>query len=265
MDSRDDFLQTTKELLAKRVGFRCSNPSCRQLTIGPHTDLKKTVNVGVAAHITAASPGGPRYDKSLSCENRKSPENGVWLCQKCSKLVDNDPDRYSIEELNRWKQEAETEAIIEIEGKFTKSVLSDHLFNKKLEAYQKLFYAVKKASSIIVNLFETEELSNEIKQAIAFNVGLEIAELTDSESFFLDDEVIVHTVGAFVGLEDIFTIHNSVIRQDEINKFRKNIRNAYRMIESIRDTRKLDQSIKSPIVDYFECLKEIQDKEDQIF
>lgn len=26
---RDDFLPKTKDLLAKRVGYRCSNPSCR--------------------------------------------------------------------------------------------------------------------------------------------------------------------------------------------------------------------------------------------
>ncbi|PPJ62265.1 hypothetical protein [Cuspidothrix issatschenkoi] len=265
MDSRDDFPKRIKDLLAKRVGYRCSNPSCRKLTSGPHKDSEKAVNVGVAAHITAASPKGPRYDKSLSCEQRKSINNGVWLCGTCSTLVDNDRDRYTIEELNRWKQEAEAEAKLEIEGKSTKVVVSDHLFEKKIEAYQKLFYAVKKASSIIIDLFEIEELSNENKEAIAFKVGLEIAKLADSESFFLDDEVIVHTVGAFVGVEDIFAITDSVMRQYQINKFRKNIRNAYRMIESIRDTRKLDRSIKSPIVDYFESLKEIQDKEDQIF
>ena len=29
---RDDFSAATKELLARRVGFKCSNPGCRQPT-----------------------------------------------------------------------------------------------------------------------------------------------------------------------------------------------------------------------------------------
>jgi hypothetical protein len=90
MDLRDNFSPKTKDLLAKRVGYRCSNPSCRKLTSGPHEDVMKAVNVGVAAHITAAASGGPRYDKSLSSEQRKLIDNGVWLCQNCAKLVDND-------------------------------------------------------------------------------------------------------------------------------------------------------------------------------
>jgi hypothetical protein len=118
---RDDFPAVTKDLLAKRVGYRCSNPSCGQLTSGPHDDPTKTVNVGVAAHITAASPGGPRYDASLSATQRKSAENGIWLCQKCAKLVDNDPERYTLEVLRSWKREAEETAIRELEGCTKKS------------------------------------------------------------------------------------------------------------------------------------------------
>src|SRR5713101_7033757 len=44
---RDDFPAQAKEVLAKRVGYRCSNPTCRQLTSGPHDDPARAVNVGV--------------------------------------------------------------------------------------------------------------------------------------------------------------------------------------------------------------------------
>lgn len=73
---RDDFSAATKELLAKRVGYRCSNPDCRQPTSGPQEDPSKAINVGVAAHITAASPDGPRFDPSLTPEQRSSTEVG---------------------------------------------------------------------------------------------------------------------------------------------------------------------------------------------
>lgn len=53
---RDDFNSSTKDVLAKRVGFHCSNPNCRTLTCGPRTEANKFVSIGVAAHISAASP-----------------------------------------------------------------------------------------------------------------------------------------------------------------------------------------------------------------
>jgi hypothetical protein len=116
MVMRDEFTTVIKEMLAKRVNYRCSNPQCRQPTSGPHIHPAKTINVGVAAHLTAASPGGPRFNAALSVEQRKSAENGIWLCQKCAKLVDNDSVRYALKVLQNWKREAETTAILELEG-----------------------------------------------------------------------------------------------------------------------------------------------------
>jgi len=107
---RDAFPLPAKELLAKRVGHRCSNPSCRQPTSGPQEDPQKAINIGVAAHISAASLGGPRYDESLTQAERSAIDNGIWLCQTCGKLVDNDPTRYTAEVLLQWKGRSEKEA-----------------------------------------------------------------------------------------------------------------------------------------------------------
>jgi hypothetical protein len=104
-----------KDVLAKRVGVRCSNPGCRQLTSGPHEDPTRAVNVGVAAHITAASAAGPRYDPGLSAEERRSVANGIWLCQTCGKLVDSDDCRYTVPSLKGWKEISEAMTRGEIE------------------------------------------------------------------------------------------------------------------------------------------------------
>src|SRR5712692_10152059 len=106
----DDFSDTVKKALAARVGHLCSNPECRALTSGPQDDPAKAVNIGVAAHITAASPGGPRYDPDLLPEERSARSNGIWLCQNCAKLIDNDVVRFSVEVLKKWKADAEAEA-----------------------------------------------------------------------------------------------------------------------------------------------------------
>jgi hypothetical protein len=112
---RDDFSSETKDLLARRVGFRCSNPNCRKPTSGPQTDPKKSINVGVASHITTASLGGKRYNPNLTSEERKNPNNGIWLCQTCGKLVDNDEVRYTVELINKWKSLSEQAALLDIE------------------------------------------------------------------------------------------------------------------------------------------------------
>jgi tetratricopeptide (TPR) repeat protein len=112
---RDDFPAPIIEQLAKRVGFCCSNPGCQRPTSGPRDDPEKSINIGVAAHITAASPGGPRYDENLTQAERQSITNGISLCQICAKLVDNDPVRYTVEVLRDWKEGAEALALLRLE------------------------------------------------------------------------------------------------------------------------------------------------------
>src|SRR5688500_8348348 len=118
---RDDFPRPTIEILAKRVGQRCSSPSCRMPTSGPHTDPSKSIVVGVAAHITAAAVGGPRYDPDLSPEQRRSIDNGIWLCQTCSKLVDSDQARFPVVLLRSWKRQAEESLTRAIESSTDRS------------------------------------------------------------------------------------------------------------------------------------------------
>ncbi|WP_329560123.1 hypothetical protein OG711_21820 [Streptomyces uncialis] len=63
--------------------------------------------MGIAAHIRAASQGGPRFDASMTPEQRKSPENAIWLCLSCSKIIDASPDAFTVDGLHAWKKNAE--------------------------------------------------------------------------------------------------------------------------------------------------------------
>ena len=112
--ARDDFRVAVKEAIAKRVALKCSR--CGALTVGPHTTNIKVVNVGVAAHITAASAGGPRFDPKLSSDERASIENAVWLCQTCAKLIDSDTDAYPVATIRTWKVVAEARTKRELNG-----------------------------------------------------------------------------------------------------------------------------------------------------
>jgi len=112
----DDFPIRVRRTLAARCGLRCSRPGCGRPTSGPHTVGDKAVNVGVAAHITAASPLGPRYDVTLTAAERRSIDNGVWLCHTCGTLVDANDSRYTADELRTWRVAAEHRRNQELEG-----------------------------------------------------------------------------------------------------------------------------------------------------
>lgn len=129
---RDDFSKSTIEILAKRVTYCCSNPECRKATAGPNVNKNGYTNIGVAAHIKAAAPGGPRYDSNMTSQERSDITNGIWLCQSCSKLIDADPARYPVECLIEWKDLAEktSQKAIESDGTFS----GESIFSIALES-----------------------------------------------------------------------------------------------------------------------------------
>ncbi|WP_145278815.1 hypothetical protein [Pseudomonas sp. URMO17WK12:I11] len=138
---RDDFLQPVKNQLREMCGGICSNPDCKAHTFGPTMEERNGYsNIGVAAHIAAAAPGpgARRYDPKMTTAERSSAENGIWLCQSCSKLIDTDEVRFPSDLLKNWKFLAEKRAM-ELIGKA--SIGPDEL-------QQKLFEAVANATKL---------------------------------------------------------------------------------------------------------------------
>jgi hypothetical protein len=85
-----------------------------KVTVGPGGQAHEWSSIGVAAHICAAAPGGPRFDPAMSPQARASIDNGIWLCNNCSRKVDNDTDRFTVPLLTQWKQNAEARALLQV-------------------------------------------------------------------------------------------------------------------------------------------------------
>lgn len=112
-NKRDNFSRPVVRALRERVNNICSNPDCRKQTVEPQkTTLDKINLTGTAAHICAASFGGPRYDDNMSEAERKSIENGIWLCNHCARKIDIEQEAYSVELLKDWKKKAESKLLI---------------------------------------------------------------------------------------------------------------------------------------------------------
>lgn len=91
-------------------------PGCGRMTVGPSEDRASGVTkVGSAAHISAAAPGGERYDPLLSPEQRRAAANGIWMCAIHAKWIDDNPSIATTEKLHAWKvaHEAEISAWVE--------------------------------------------------------------------------------------------------------------------------------------------------------
>lgn len=91
---------TVKKLFA-HSGNKCAFPDCTTPLV--HRD--GTV-LGKIAHIHAASPGGARFDKDMSDEDRRKYENLILLCGGHHDRVDNVENEsiYPAAKLKQWKE-----------------------------------------------------------------------------------------------------------------------------------------------------------------
>jgi hypothetical protein len=105
-NNRDDFSPSTIKAAGERVGLLCSFCGCLTKAASAESE-KKVSSIGVAAHICAASPGGPRYDPSMTVDERKSIENCIWMCETHARLIDTDVVSYPRERLLQMKKTAE--------------------------------------------------------------------------------------------------------------------------------------------------------------
>ncbi len=111
---RHDFSALTKRRLREETGSICANPDCVAHTNGPSKDGSGIINQGRAAHITAAAPGGPRYNQLLSEAERRHADNGIWLCTACASLIDDDDGAYPEPTLQQWKRVAREAAHLRV-------------------------------------------------------------------------------------------------------------------------------------------------------
>lgn len=134
----NDFDERTKRLLANRAGHACSR--CRVPTTAASADHMRAVNnIGVAAHIRGARPGSCRYDAGMSEAERSGIENGIWLCQKCAKLVDGDAATWTPAKLYELKFAAEQRATAKLgkrqrRGKAVKFTLGGCFYAEQFQA-----------------------------------------------------------------------------------------------------------------------------------
>lgn len=66
------------------------------------------------------NPGSARYDAAMTDDERADESNGIWLCNRCHKQVDDDKNgvRFTVAELGRWKDNHGTWLLGEYDGRY---------------------------------------------------------------------------------------------------------------------------------------------------
>ena len=117
MNDRAEFSAKTRRVIAERAGYQCSVLNCGRLTVSAGPGNTSSMSTGMAAHIYAASPGGPRGTGGLTAAERSEPENGIWCCYSHGKAIDSvNGNAYSAVELKAWKRLHELRKSAEVAG-----------------------------------------------------------------------------------------------------------------------------------------------------
>jgi tetratricopeptide (TPR) repeat protein len=176
-----DFNRATLLTLSKRAGGHCS--ICKKITSIPHQDPEKFHNLGEGAHICGLhdSPN-LRYNPNLSREELKSARNGIWLCQSCHHIIDNDAVTYSAATLYKIKDDHDA-LILSLHNSGSKLMPMLDQNSNELEAIRKLIKLKEKSISVDKQLFDKE--INLLK--------IELAKLEKERDFFKDQLIQVRS------------------------------------------------------------------------
>lgn len=176
----NNFSEHVKNLAGRSVGFRCCFPGCNRLLISRKENTSEILNIAEYAHIVAASPGGPRYDSSVSSEEIKSYDNCIVLCAIHHHVIDKDPEKYPSEDLKKWKAIAEErtrqEMLLpnynsaeELEASFSSLLATGYydVLNTKINDFKDInnqgFYEIVLRYKIFVGIIFREEVLSIIK------------------------------------------------------------------------------------------------------
>ena len=91
------------KILCSRSGNRCAMPTCRTKLVADKTDNDRDSIIGEVAHIKGEKPSSARYDSSMTDQDRNCYDNLIFVCGNCHKIIDDQPNTYTVEKLHYMK------------------------------------------------------------------------------------------------------------------------------------------------------------------
>ena len=122
----------------------CAFPGCSNVLVDNTTG---TV-IGEICHINARNVGGPRYDSRLSDEDTDSFENLLIMCPIHHKIVDENPEEYTVEKLQKIKMEHEARG--EVGPELDDEEVHELIQKDKLIIFQDSKKVLRKSTGLLI-------------------------------------------------------------------------------------------------------------------
>lgn len=115
-----------QKILCLRSGNRCAFPGCPVILVIDKTDSDKESIIGDMAHIEVENPTAARYNPNMTVEERNSYDNLILLCKNHHKVIDDQPEEYTVQKLKEMKSTHE-KWILEVTGREIPNVTFEEL------------------------------------------------------------------------------------------------------------------------------------------
>ncbi len=96
----------TRKLLWGKSANRCNDETCRK-TLSLEIDQKHHTITGEECHIVAKKVDGPRGESKLSSKERDEYDNLILMCEEHHHIIDDNPEKYTIDILKDMKKKHE--------------------------------------------------------------------------------------------------------------------------------------------------------------
>ena len=131
-----------KKLFALSLN-QCAFPNCINSIISLKDEM-----IGEICHIKAKNKEGPRFDRTQTNVERHGFDNLILLCRNHHKIVDDQPNKYTVEWLKTIKQNHEQSGVFEItqeDARLARKLLDSYL---QIEAHDEAQVMVNSPGSI---------------------------------------------------------------------------------------------------------------------
>lgn len=140
---------------------------------------------------------------------------------------------------------------------------SKEIFQKRLQIYEELYRKIGEATRIADDIIENPKYSKDERKELLSEVIFDLAEYTDENSLYINDDVAVHCIATWMGVENIYYIKDSKEKQKELEKFRNNcskITSIIRKETGLERIEKLFRAVSKPkyrsdIINYYRDVK----------
>lgn len=121
-----------------RAGNRCAFPECRQELVMDATETDDESIIGQECHIVARKENGPRGVSDLTTEQRDKYNNLILMCSVHHKVIDDQPNEYTVEKLHKIKTIHEQWVKESLQGFDEKNQKDDELYASIIEKWSTL-------------------------------------------------------------------------------------------------------------------------------